>query len=451
MDHRLTYARFIQIHACICPELYDPSNEDKEKRDKCYQLRAAIESLNYHAKKTFVPGRYLLFDEGGIANKSRYNPVRQYNSNKPDKYRIDFFIMANATSGNNFIYHIDVYQGKNSTNAFIAKEAWGLPTTQKAVVNAVISSGIANNPDGMHEIYMDNRYSAPTLFMLLQEKYQILACGTIRTNRVGWNTRLMNIQKSDIRGTSLLKYDSTNQILFGQWKDNKVVSFISSLGTFGMTKIQRRVGPDKLDFDIPTALKLYTKDNYMGGVDNLDKDKSLGGSFTSRAMFRKWYRMGLMGILDFMIVNGQQAWIMSARMMEHRYFITNGFFHIMLAEELLAFKDESSVNFEMEEALRRSSELVASGHSIMGIPKTGGKISCCVCNLEKQFCRSANKIEKQRISEENQDENGEIMLFHEYYTRKNIVGCSHEECTLHFHSVPLKSDRFIFQMDDFRG
>eukprot|EP00956_Cyclotella_meneghiniana_P008474 scaffold11429_cov48-Cyclotella_meneghiniana.AAC.4 len=418
---------------------------NREKRDKCYQLRAEIESLNYHAKKTFVPGRYLSFDEGGIANKSRFNPVRQYNSNKPDKYRIDFFIMANATSGNNFIYHIDVYQGKNATNAFIAKEAWGLPTTQKAVVNAVISSGIANDPDGMREIYMDNSYSAPTLFVLLREKYQILACGTIRTNRVGWNTRLMNVQKSDVRGTSLLKYDSMNQILFGQWKDNKVVSFISSRGKFGMTKIQRRVGPDMLDFDIPNALKLYTKDNNMGGVDNLDKDKSLGGSFTAKAMFRKWYRMGLMGILDFMIVNGRQAWIMSARMMEHRYFVTNGIFCATLAEELLSFKDESSVNFEMEEALRRSSELIASGS------KTGGKISCCVCNLEKQFRRSANKIEKEKNSEENQNENGEIALFHEYYRRKNIVGCSHEQCSLHFHSVPLNSDRFIFQMDNFRG
>ena len=66
-----------------------------------------------------------------------------------------------------------------------------------------------------------------------------------------------------------------------------------------------------MDFQIPEALKKYSSDNFMGGVDNMDKDKKIGGSFTSRALFQKWYRMGLMGIFDFMIVNGQQAWNMS--------------------------------------------------------------------------------------------------------------------------------------------
>jgi hypothetical protein len=82
----------------------------------------------------------------------------------------------------NFIYHLDVYQGENATNAHIAEEAWSLPTTQKAVVNPVISTGINNDPDGMMEIYMDNRYSSPHLFMLFRKKYKILACKMIRAN-----------------------------------------------------------------------------------------------------------------------------------------------------------------------------------------------------------------------------------------------------------------------------
>jgi hypothetical protein len=79
-------------------------------------------------------------------------------------------VLVNATSGKNFIYHIDVYQGKDATNAFIAEEACHLPTTQKAVVNAIVSSGLSNDPDGMREIYMDIRYSAPALFVLHREK-----------------------------------------------------------------------------------------------------------------------------------------------------------------------------------------------------------------------------------------------------------------------------------------
>ena len=41
---------------------------------------------------------------------------------------------------------------------------------QKAVVNAIVSSGINNNPDGMHVMYMNNHNSAPELFVLLCEK-----------------------------------------------------------------------------------------------------------------------------------------------------------------------------------------------------------------------------------------------------------------------------------------
>ena len=117
---------------------------------------------------------------------------------------------------------------------------------------------------------------------------------------------------------SLVKYDPVNKVLFGQWNNNKVVSFISTLGVFGMSSVQQRVGAKKVDFQIPEALKRYSSDNFMGGMDNMDKDKKIGGSFTSPALFQKWYCMGLMGIIDFMIVNGRQARNMSTTTkMEH--------------------------------------------------------------------------------------------------------------------------------------
>ena len=74
-------------------------------------------------------------------------------------------MLVNALSGMNFIYHLDVYQGKYATNAFIMAEAYNLLTKQKAVINAIVKSGIANEPNGMREIYMDNKYSVPTLFV----------------------------------------------------------------------------------------------------------------------------------------------------------------------------------------------------------------------------------------------------------------------------------------------
>ena len=125
----------------------------------------------------------------------------------------------------------------------------------------------------------------------------------------------------------------------------------------------------------------------MGGVDNLDKDKCIGGSFTGRAMFKKWYRMGLMGIFDFMIVNGRQAWNMSTKLPYHgnRYPLTKAYFCIALAEELLRFKDESAVNF-----LSEARFMIASSH-VMTTPQRAKQMGCCVCQLEKQFVLASKK------------------------------------------------------------
>ena len=156
---------------------------------------------------------------------------------------------------------------------------------------------------------------------------------------------MLNLPKTSQRSTSLVKFDPVNKVLFGQWNDNKVVSFISTLGVFGMSSVQQRVGANKVDFQIPEALKRYSSDNFMGGVDNMDKDKKIGGSFTSRALFWKWYRMGLMGIFDFMIVNGRQAWNMSTSTKTECFKLDNAKFRWGLAEELLCFRDELAVDF----------------------------------------------------------------------------------------------------------
>ena len=50
----------------------------------------------------------MTFDEGGVASRSRMNPVRQYNKDKPNKFRVDFFVLANNSPGKYFIVHLDV-------------------------------------------------------------------------------------------------------------------------------------------------------------------------------------------------------------------------------------------------------------------------------------------------------------------------------------------------------
>ncbi len=124
------------------------------------------------------------------------------------------FILANAASGHNFIFHIDVYQKKQ--NIGIAEDLWNLPMTKKVVMNAIVSTGLCMDPNGFHELYMNNCYSAPELFVMLKAKYKTLTCGTVWTNRKCWEKNVMNLSKLATRGNSKIFYIPINGLIFGQ-------------------------------------------------------------------------------------------------------------------------------------------------------------------------------------------------------------------------------------------
>jgi Transposase IS4 len=162
---RMSLNRFKQIRGTFHPEHKDLGIG---KEDKCYQLQAVINKMNQASRANFAPEAHLSFDEGGIACRSRYCPVQQYNKDKPDKFRVDFFALAGSKSY--VIYHIDVYQGKNACNVGIDPLAVNLPTTMKAVVNAILKSEVytgSNDSNGYRTVSLDNRYQCPQLALLL--------------------------------------------------------------------------------------------------------------------------------------------------------------------------------------------------------------------------------------------------------------------------------------------
>ena len=83
---------------------------------------AQSQQLNQSAYRMFTPGLDLSFDKGGIASHSRFNHVRQYNKDKPQKFRFDFFVLCNNSPEKYVILHCDVYQGKNSEDIGILEE-----------------------------------------------------------------------------------------------------------------------------------------------------------------------------------------------------------------------------------------------------------------------------------------------------------------------------------------
>ena len=301
--------RFKQIRSAFHPE--DKALASMGEADKCYQLRHAINTFNTAASNLrHIPG-HVSFDEGGVMCKSRFCPVRQYNKDKPDKFRVDFFIMACPSSF--FIHHLDVYQGKNASNVGIKQEARCLPTTQKAVLNAILFTRIGNDPDGSRMLAMDNRYNCPELGTLMRGRYGILCAGTTRANRKGWPKEDMDLKmksNGSNRGMYKMVVDKTNKVQCIQWIDSRVVNVVTTMLSNEISHVFRQKGRNKLRITCPVAVIKYQL--YMLGVDKGDQMRAHGGGFSRKAHFQKWYKRVYLSILDCMLLNALVVWNESA-------------------------------------------------------------------------------------------------------------------------------------------
>jgi Transposase IS4 len=294
--HYMTLTRYKQIRSAFHPE----DRAAGLGGDKCYQLRHAINTLNAAAKNVKYIGENSTFDEGGIASWSRVNPVRQYNKDKPQKFRVDFFILACSVCY--FIHHLDVYQGKNAANVGIHRAVRALPTTQKAVLNAVLATDMHREVNGARHIALDNRYQCPELALVLRQKFKIYSTGTCRKNRKGWDKDQMTLEKKEGRGKYKFVVDKDNKVVCCQWVDSKVVNCVSSILSLEVAEVSRQIGSEKKTFSCPYIITKYQKN--MMGVDKSDQMRAAGGGFASKAHYKKWYKRAYFAILDMMTLLG---------------------------------------------------------------------------------------------------------------------------------------------------
>jgi hypothetical protein len=280
-----------------------------------------------------------------------------------------------------FIMHCDIYQGKNEKNIDIPREIQHLPTTQKAVVNAVIKSGIAIDPEGQRCLFMDNRYQCAELAILLRDSYQISSCGTTRVNRNGWNKEIFNLTVKDERGSILRKFDPNNELLYIQWKDNKVVNLISTLGISGISQVERRIGSEKQMVQCELNIQRYV--DKMNTIDIIDYHQKIGGGVARLAHYKKWYKKTHHAIADFMFHNGRVGWNMSCKESRklRRRELTTWEFHAVLAEEMIAYVDDNLHAKQSAAVEATAVDMILNGHRPIEVNASDRK-HCIVCRIE---------------------------------------------------------------------
>ena len=164
---------------------YHPDFGESAVGDKYHKLIFLIWRINQSATITFGLGPNSDFDEGAIANLSRFYYVQQYNKDNLKKIRIGFFVLADSKYY--FVWHLDVYQGNNAGNIDIHHRAKQLPTTMKAVNNSALAANIANDYCGTRKLFFDKRYAFTELFVVLFEEMNLIGGGTCRKNRIGFS------------------------------------------------------------------------------------------------------------------------------------------------------------------------------------------------------------------------------------------------------------------------
>ena len=124
-----------------------------------------------------------------------------------------------------------------------------------------------------YHIITDNFFTSPWLLRSLREK-GIAATGTVQLNRVE-NTPLKptkEIEKLE-RGSAGVVIDDDAKMAFVRWKDNKVVTVISSNYGLNSTAKRKRYIKEKkgrVNIEQPQCIKSYNEG--MGRVDSLDQN-----------------------------------------------------------------------------------------------------------------------------------------------------------------------------------
>ncbi len=238
----------------------------------------------------------------------------------------------------------------------------------------------------------------------------------------------MTLTKSVSRGTTLRKYDATNQILCLQWMDNKIVSLTSSLQISGKVTVTRRSGLNLLHLPAEKALKAYQ--DGMDGVDRSDQYRERGAGFASKSHYKKWYKKSYFAVLDFMLLNAFFAWNMSAEEVDGRFKLKRSEFYAAYSEELIAFIDH--IGGEGGASVHIPKEIL-NGHK--PIPtKNKERFRCAVCKLEEGWLSKKEMLHQ---------------YGHGSRQQRYMAVCN--TCGISAHSLPVAWHRKIFGIEELKG
>lgn len=254
-------------------EVHDVSN-----LSRLYKIEMMIDHARQKFRHTLVPGGKLCIDESIVPFKGRL-VIKQYLPKKRNRFGIKLFVLCDVESG--FIIDFIVYCGSQTQIEHVPN---------LGITGSVVTELVQGYYHSNRELYVDNWYSSPRLFLYLKQR-GIYACGTVKSNRKHM-PKFKKLKRGEIEAFS------SPPLLALKWQDKKAVTMLSTIHD------DKIVPSDNLDhFSGLPKLKPQCVIDYnknMGSVDITDMMMSSIGCIRKT---RKWYKKLGFHIIDLFMLN----------------------------------------------------------------------------------------------------------------------------------------------------
>lgn len=290
------------------------SEETKKKRNKknpYWREQPWLDDVAKNFGKYYKSGQVIVVDEMGIAYKGHFTALC-YNPNKPHKYHLKVFVLADAKS--KYLMDFKMYKGKESENEVggegsyryeiinqtdrfclphITQELERMQSTATVYPVTYLTRDANTYHNNGTLMITDNWYTSPKLAAHMKEN-GIDLIGTVRTGRAqgfGKTTNADRVKgrkkldvlfkkknckkkkgqwecyKGDLTGTT---GNGPTPIFFAQWMDSKPVFFLSTVEPRPSKLLRKQKGQkDRVEIGAPDIVRFYN--DWMNGVDVFDQ------------------------------------------------------------------------------------------------------------------------------------------------------------------------------------
>ena len=154
--------------------LHCADNISSVSTDKLRKLRSVVDMLNVSFRQMYTPSQCLSIDESMVGTKCRISFL-QYMPKKPKKFGIKLWALCESLTG--YCLQFQVYTGKVES------------AVEHGLAYRVVFDLMKHYLDKGYHLYMDNFYTSYELFTDLL-RHKTGACGTVRSNRLGFPKQL---------------------------------------------------------------------------------------------------------------------------------------------------------------------------------------------------------------------------------------------------------------------